>query len=112
MGGDFRAVYDLHMRLEALSKAILFYDMDNVFHILSSETVEQLEAKLTVLFATQASIGVATDLLATDPGNSVLQTDLDTAIADGASALAELESVSLSLPQNFSSTTRVLEKRK
>ena len=100
VGGDFRAVYDLHMRLEALSKAILFYDMDDVFHILFSETVKRLEDKLTVLFATQTSIGVATDLLATDPGNSVFKTDLDTTIADGASALADLEAVSLS-PTNL-----------
>ena len=78
MGGDFRAVYNLHMRLEALLKAIPLYDMDDVFHILSSETVQRLEDKLTVLFATQALIGVATDLLAADSGNSVLETDLET----------------------------------
>ena len=100
VGGDFRAVYDLHMRLEALSKAILFYDMDDVFHILSSETVEQLESKLTVLFETQASVGEATDLLATDPTNPLFQSDLDSAIADGASALAALEAVPLS-PTNL-----------
>ena len=45
VGGDFRAVYDLHMRLEALSKAIMFYDMDDVFNILPSETVKLLEEK-------------------------------------------------------------------
>ena len=100
VGGDFRAVYDLHMRLEALSKAILFYDMDDVFHILPSKTVEQLESKLTVLFETQASVGEATNLLATDPGNSVFKTDLKTAIADEASALADLKAVSLS-PMNL-----------
>ena len=46
VGGEFCAVYDLHMRLEALSKAIMFYDMDDVFHILPSKTVTLLESKL------------------------------------------------------------------
>jgi len=33
LGSDFRAVYDLHMRLDALGKAIAFFDMDDVFNI-------------------------------------------------------------------------------
>ena len=34
VGGDFRAVYDLNMQLEALTKSIMFYDMSDVFHVL------------------------------------------------------------------------------
>ena len=49
-GGDFRAVYDLHMRLEALSKAITFYDMGDVFQILPSNIIVVLESKLDVYF--------------------------------------------------------------
>ena len=56
VGGDFRAVYDLHMRLEALSKAIMFYDMEDVFQILSKNTVKELETKLSVLFSSQAAV--------------------------------------------------------
>ena len=49
-------VYDSHMRLEALSKTIMFYDMDDLFQILSSETVRFLESKLNVSFVIQESI--------------------------------------------------------
>ena len=69
MGGDFHAVYDLHMRLEALSKAIMFYDMDDIFNILPSNTAKLLEKKLDVLFAYQKTVGEATELLVTDSSN-------------------------------------------
>ena len=83
------------MRLEALSKAIMFYDMDDVFNILPSETVKLLESKLDVLFTSQALINEASDFLATDPGNQVFRNDLLTAVAAGDTAITELESVSL-----------------
>ena len=57
VGGDFRAVYDLHMRLEALSKAVLFYDMDDVSNIIPCETVKLLESKLSVVFSAQKIVG-------------------------------------------------------
>ena len=83
------------MRLEALSKAIMFYGMDDVFNILPSETVKLLESKLDVLFTSQELINVASDFLATNPGNQVFRNDLSTAVAAGDTAIAELESVSL-----------------
>ena len=104
VGGDFRAVYDLHMRLEALAKSIMFYDMDDVFNILPSETVKLLEEKLEVLFACQRTVGEATELLATEPSNTVHQAALGTAMASEASALSTLEQVPLdptSLLKNF-----------
>ena len=30
LGSDFKSVYDLHMRIEALSKALILYDMTDV----------------------------------------------------------------------------------
>ena len=88
-------VYALHMRLEALSKTIMFYDMDDVFNIIPSETLKQLEEKLKELFVCQAAVSEATDLLATNPNNSVFRTDLGTAVAAGVSALYKLEAVPL-----------------
>ena len=92
------------MRLEDLSKAIMFYDMGDVFHILPSNTVKLLEEKLDVIFACQAAGSEATNLLATDSSNSVFNTDLGTAVAAGASVLYSLKVVSLettSLLKNF-----------
>jgi len=30
-GGDFRAVYDLHIRLDDLSTEMIYYDIDDIF---------------------------------------------------------------------------------
>ena len=88
-------MYDLHMRLEALGKYIIFYDMDDIFNIIPSKTVKLLEGKLEELFAAQRVINQTRDLLASDPLNAALQTDLATAVADGNRAIVELEVVTL-----------------
>jgi hypothetical protein len=90
-GGDFRAVYDLHMSLEALSKAITFYDMGDVFQILPSKTIKLLESKLDVYFTTQTNINTTSDILATDPTNASLKTDLADAVVAREVALKEIE---------------------
>ena len=95
VGGDFRAVYNLHMRLEDLSKAIMYYDMDDIFNVLPSETVQLLERKLDVLFAIQASVTTATTILTTDPTNSTFTTYLANTEAREAEALLDLETVNL-----------------
>ena len=46
----FKTVYDLHMRVKALSKALVFLNMQNVFQIIPESTVEELHQKLTDLF--------------------------------------------------------------
>ena len=79
-GGDFRAVYDLHMRLEALSKAITFYDMGDVFQILPSNTITLLESKLDVYFTAQTNINNTSDILVTDPTNTSFKTNLADAV--------------------------------
>jgi hypothetical protein len=107
-GGDFRAVYDLHMRLEALSKVIMFYDMEDVFQILSKDTVQELETKLSILFASQAAIRITTDTLTADLSNQTLKTDLASAVANGNTALDNLEAVSLT-PVNILKNYKDLE---
>ena len=51
LGSDFESVYDLYMRIDALSKALILYDMTDVFHILLESTVLDLELKLRVIHA-------------------------------------------------------------
>ena len=49
-GGDFKAVYDLHMRIEALSKALYLYYMYDIFNIIPGKTLDTLEKKLQDVF--------------------------------------------------------------
>ena len=88
-------VYDLHMRLETLSKALTFYDMGDIFKILTSNTVALLESKLDVYFNTQTAMNSAHDLLATNPTNTTFKTSLMEAVVEHEVALLELEAVSL-----------------
>ena len=111
VGGDFRAVYDLHMRLEALSKAIIFYDMEDVFQILSRDMVQELETKLSILFASQETFWMAMDELTADLSNQTLNTDLANAVADGKMALDNLEAVSLT-PTNIIKNYKDIEEDK
>ena len=39
VGSKFKAVYDLHMHIEALSKALTFFDMKDAFKIISEQTI-------------------------------------------------------------------------
>ena len=94
-GGEFWAVYDLHMRLEALSKAITFYDMGDVFKILPSNTVALLESKLDVYFNTQTSVNNANDIPATNPTNTSFKTSLAEVVVKQEVALLALKEVLL-----------------
>ena len=78
------------MRLEALSKAITFYDMGDVFQILPSKIIVLLESKLDVYFTTQTNINKASDILATDTTNTSFKTNLADAIAAREVALTAL----------------------
>ena len=79
------------MRLEDLSKAIMFYDMDNVFNVIPSGIAQLLEIRLDVLFATQASVTIATVVLATNLTNTTFTVDLAYAEAREAAAFLDLE---------------------
>ena len=72
-GSDSPAVYDLHMRLDALGKAITFYDMDDIFNIIPCETVTILEMKLEDLLDAQSLAETAEDALATNSTDSTLK---------------------------------------
>jgi len=42
IGSEFKAVYDIHMQIEALSKALDFFDLDDVFQIIPEATGDRM----------------------------------------------------------------------
>ena len=72
VGSDFRTVYNLYMRIEALSKALTFFDMRNVFQIVPELTVAQIRAQLQHLFRCQQDISSTSTTLLADATNPVL----------------------------------------
>ena len=53
IGSDFKVFYDLHSQIESISNSLVFFDMNNVFKIVPTGTVDTLQAKLEVLFSCQ-----------------------------------------------------------
>ena len=95
VNGDFRVVCDLHMRLDALSKSVKFYDMHETFNVFSSKTVIELEEKLDVTFVAQATVILASEALTSDPENLDLAVELMSSQASEAIALLDLDVVDL-----------------
>ena len=83
------------MRLEALAKSIMFYDMSDVFHVLPGKTILLLESKLELLFDAQNVINRTSDTLAADPSNTTSRKAVADAITAKSTVVAELEGVPL-----------------
>ena len=75
IGAEFKSVNDLHMRIEALSKALVFFDMVDVFQIIDKPTVANLELHLEELFIFQRAVDESEDSLGRDPINAQLLTE-------------------------------------
>jgi len=71
------------MRLEALFKAIMFCDMDDVFKIIPNIIIALLKSKLDVYFNAQTTINNASDIVATNPTNTSLKTRFAEAVVEG-----------------------------
>ena len=65
VGSHFKAVYDLHMCIDALSKALAFLDIRDVFHIISDHTLDLLEIQIQDLFSCQEALEAYEKTLAT-----------------------------------------------
>ena len=63
-------VYNLHMHIEALSQALNFYDIRDVFQIILENTVEYLGVELANVFTCQEEFDYATDELQLKSGNN------------------------------------------
>jgi len=110
-GSDFCAVYDLHMRLDALGKAITFFDMDDVFNTIPYETVKMLEMKLKDLLNAQVLVETAADSVATNPIDSTLKLAVVDLVAERQSVEEVLERVAiepLDLLKNYKGLMRRL----
>ena len=89
IGSDFRTVYNLHMRIEALSKALTFFDMRDVFQIVPENTVAQIRAQLQHLFQCQQDLATTSTALLADSTNAALL-DAKTA-AEAAEQVASID---------------------
>jgi len=56
MGSEFKAVYNLHMRIDVMSTTLGLLDKKDVFHIVLEETVSTLETNLKLLVDIQAKL--------------------------------------------------------
>jgi len=72
LGLDFKAVYNFHMRIEALYKALKFYEMTDVFNIILTKTITILEAKLHNIFVRNDILDQYINKLEDNPDNLVL----------------------------------------
>ena len=95
VGRDFWAVRDIYMRLDALPKHIKYYNMHEMFNVLSRKTVLELEENLDVLFVAQAAVTLNSEALNFDPDNIDLAVALTSAQASEAIALLDLDAVDL-----------------
>ena len=101
---DFQTVYDLHMRIEALSKALTSYDMLDVFQVIPQATILKLSSALELLFSCQAGEEQAASALALDPTDSVrvvTSTTRQQATARAKASLAAIEINSINLITSF-----------
>ena len=60
------------MQIEALSKTLAFFDMNNIFKIIPSEIVEKLEQQLQDIFTHQEALEKVTTVLIDDPTDTTL----------------------------------------
>ena len=71
IGSEFGAVYDMHVQIEEFSKALAFFDIDEVFEIiLETTTVTRLEYRSEDLFACLEFLEETTTNLAVDYVNT------------------------------------------
>ena len=69
IGNGFKTVYDQHMRVEALSKALLFYDLIDILQIIHASTVNELTVHLDDLNACQKSVDMCDSDILSDLRN-------------------------------------------
>jgi len=79
IGSDFKAVYDLHIRIEALSKVLAFFDIADVFQIIDESTVVALELHLEDLLKFQRALDTYNTELLGDSSNTTLTANIKAA---------------------------------
>jgi len=85
--GDFESVYNLHMHIESLNKDLLFYDMKDLFDIITESTIQRLKIRLTILLGRQIDLQKSNEDLTQD----LLNNGFSTSAAAAAKAVNETE---------------------
>ena len=88
-------MYDLHLRIEALSKALTSYDMLDVFQVIPQATILKLSSALDLLFDCQADKEQAASALALDPTDTILSVTSTTGQRATARAEAQLSAIEI-----------------
>ena len=83
------------MQVEALSKALVFYDLIDVFQILDEPTVTQLTEQLEDLYACESTLAQCEFALQSDPRNSELLADKSLASNSFQQATTKLQATSI-----------------
>ena len=95
LGSDFKAVYDLQMRIYALSKTLSFYDMHAVFQVTPAQALDQLQTQLSIVFECQEALALCDTYLQTDPSSATLIQDKDAATILSSKAVVDLNSIEI-----------------
>ena len=82
------------MRIEAFSKALVFFNMLDVFQIMDKNTVEALELHLSDLFLCQAALDACDTALKTNPTDTQLIIE-QAAASLTSSATTKIQSISI-----------------
>ena len=69
---DFETIYNLHMRIDSLTKSLEYYGMKDVLKIVLEQTVQCLNTYLETMFVYQASKADALDAVARDSSITIL----------------------------------------
>ena len=103
MIGDFKTVYDLHMRIESASKAMIQFDMLDVFQVILPATLPLLNSAIEELFVCQTAENQAALALRSDSTNSALASALKKGEQATIEATTKLEGINISTSNLFTS---------
>ena len=83
------------MLIEALSKALSFYDMHDVFQAIPVQALDQLQTQLKTAFECQESLALCATYLQNDPANATLIQDEETAAILSSKAVEDLNLIDI-----------------
>ena len=103
MIGEFKTVYNLHMRIESASKSMIQFNMLDVFQVILMLTLPMLSSAIKILLTCQTANIQAKQELDADNTNTTLQSTFDR--CEGATTLTSVnvKKVSISTSDLFSS---------
>ena len=83
------------MRIEALLKALSFYNMHDVFQIIPAQTLDQVQNQLKTVFECQEVLALCATCLQNDPSNATLIQNESAAAILSSKAVEDLNSIDI-----------------